>query len=138
MHLELLFFTLHDFKIFYQRTNNTNTHNNVIGGISTFQKGLNYLFTSAGFYFKSKAIEDSHKGQSNMASNFWPLFFIMYISEVLTFFWSIGYPAKSVFSVAVCIYQIHVFDRAFFLLTISMAMAIKRSGWWHVVRDSHP
>ena len=58
----ILFFTLHVFKKFYQRMNKTNIHNN-IGNISSFQNGLNDIFSSAGFYFNSKVIEGSHKGK---------------------------------------------------------------------------
>ena len=42
--------------------NKPNIHNNVIGGISSFQNEFNDLFSSTGFYFKSKVIEGSHKG----------------------------------------------------------------------------
>ena len=38
-------------------------HNNIID-ISSFQTGLNVLFSSTGFYFKSKVIEGSHKGEN--------------------------------------------------------------------------
>ena len=34
--------------------------NNIIG-ISSFQNWLNDIFSSTGFYFKSKVIEDSHE-----------------------------------------------------------------------------
>ena len=54
-------------------------HNNIIG-ISGFPNGL---FSSSGFYFKSKDIEGSHKGK--MLSSFWALL-KMYIFEVVTFF----------------------------------------------------
>ena len=62
MHLEL-FFTLHVLKNFYPKMNKPNKHNNVIGGISSFQNGLNNLFSSTGFYSKIKVIEGSHKGK---------------------------------------------------------------------------
>ena len=58
-------------------------HNNIIG-ISGFPNGLNHLFSSSGFYFKSKDIEGSHKGK--MLSSFWTLLLKMYIFEVVTFF----------------------------------------------------
>ena len=63
--------------------NKLNIHNN--SGISSFQNGLNDLFTSTGFYFNSKIIEVSHKGKNNVF-NFWTLFSKMYIFEVVTFF----------------------------------------------------
>ena len=40
--------------------NKPNKQNNI--GISNFQTGLNDLFKSTGFYFKSKVIEGSHEG----------------------------------------------------------------------------
>ena len=49
----------------------------------------------------------------------------MYIFEVVTFFlvqWSSN---QLIFSVAVRIYKIHVFDEVFFLLTIRMPIATK-------------
>ena len=42
--------------------NKPNIHNNVIGGISSFQNEFNDLFSATGFYLKSKVIEGSHKG----------------------------------------------------------------------------
>ena len=59
-------------------------HNNVID-ISSLQTVLNVLFSSIGFYFKSKVIENSHK-RKNMFFNFWILLPKMYIFEVVTFF----------------------------------------------------
>ena len=44
--------------------NKTNIHNNIIGGISNFWNGLNDLFSSSGFYFKSKVIEGSRNGKN--------------------------------------------------------------------------
>ena len=41
--------------------NKLNIHNNN-DGISSFQNGLTELFSSTGFYFKSKVIEGFHKG----------------------------------------------------------------------------
>ena len=35
----------------------------IIGGITSFQNGLNDLFNASGFYFKSKVIEGSHRGE---------------------------------------------------------------------------
>ena len=40
--------------------------------MSSFQNGLNDLFSSTGFYFESKVIEGSHK-EKNMFFNFWAL-----------------------------------------------------------------
>ena len=45
----------------------------------------NDLFSSTGFYLKSKVIEDGHKGK-NMFFNFWELLFKMNNFEVVTFF----------------------------------------------------
>ena len=53
--------------------------------ISSFQNRLNNLFSSTGFYLKSKVIEYSHKGK-NMFFNFWALLLKMYIFAVVTFF----------------------------------------------------
>ena len=64
--------------------NKRNLHNNIIGSISSFQNGFNDLFTSTGFYFKSKVIEGSHKGK--MFFNFWVFSLKMYIFEVVAFF----------------------------------------------------
>ena len=41
------------------RINIPNPHNNIID-ISSFQTGLNVLFSATGFNFKSKVIEGSH------------------------------------------------------------------------------
>ena len=64
MHLKLFFFTLHAFNFFYPEINKPNIHNNIID-ISSFQNGLNDLFSSTDFYLKSKVIEgiSSHKGK---------------------------------------------------------------------------
>ena len=67
-HLELFLFTFHIFDFFYPRINIPNIYNNIID-ISSFQTGLNVIFNSTGFYFKSKVIEGSHKGK-NMFFNF--------------------------------------------------------------------
>ena len=45
--------------------NKPNIHNNIIDNILSFQNGLNDFFRSTGFYFKSKVIEGSHKGENN-------------------------------------------------------------------------
>ena len=64
--------------------NKPNIRNNIID-ISSFQNELNGLFSSTGFYLKSKVIEGSHKGK-NMFFNFRELFLKMYIVEIVTFF----------------------------------------------------
>ena len=46
---------------FYQSINKPNIHNNIIGGISSFQNGLSDHFISTDFNLKSKVIEVSHK-----------------------------------------------------------------------------
>ena len=51
----------------------------------------------------------------------WALFLNMY-----NYFSPSDYLINSVFSVAVRIYKIHVFDEAFFFLTIRMRMVTKR------------
>ena len=57
----------------------------------------NDLFSSTGFYLKSKVIEDSHKGK-NMFFNFWELLFKMNNFEVVTFFFLPSvYPINSIF-----------------------------------------
>ena len=69
---------------FYLRINKPNINNTIIG-ISSFETGINDLFSLTGFYFKSKVIQGSHKGK-NMFFNFWALLLKMYIFEVVTFF----------------------------------------------------
>ena len=80
------FFTylLHIFDFLYLKINKPNIHNNITD-ISNFQNGLNILFVSTGFYFKSKVLEGSHKGK-NVFFNFWALLVKMYIFAVLVFF----------------------------------------------------
>ena len=63
---------------FYLRINRPNIQNNIIV-ISSFQTGLNDLFSSTSFYFKSKVIEGSHK-KKNILGTFSQNF------EVVTFF----------------------------------------------------
>ena len=53
--------------------NKPNIHNNT-GSISSFQNGLNDLYSLTGFYFKIKVIEGSHKGKNNVFK-FLALFF---------------------------------------------------------------
>ena len=64
--------------------NKPNIQNNIIGSIPSFQNGLNKLFTSIGFYFKSKVIEGSLKGKNN-AFLILGTFFKMYIFQVVIF-----------------------------------------------------
>ena len=85
-------------------------------------------FYSTGFYFKSKVIEDSHKGK-NVFFNFWALLLKIYHLCVCDiFFSSSGYPVNSIFS-AVRIYKIHVLDEAFFLLTIRIPTVTHKYAW---------
>ena len=49
----------------------------------------------------------------------------MYISEVVTFFPSLAVIQSTQFLAAVHVYEIHIFDEAFLLLTIRMPMATK-------------
>ena len=58
-----LFFTLQIFNYFYSEINKRNIYNNTID-ISSFQNGLNNLFSKTGFYLKSKVIEGSHKAKN--------------------------------------------------------------------------
>ena len=94
--------------------NKPNIRNNIID-ISSFQNELNGLFSSTGFYLKSKVIEGSHKGK-NMFFNFWALL-KMYIFEVVTFFSCLVFIQSTQFW-----FKIRVFDEAFFPLTIRMPM----------------
>ena len=80
MHLNLFFSTLYSFNFLYPEINKANIHNNIID-ISSFQNGLNDLYSSTGFYLKSKVIEVSHK-EKNLGA----LLLKMYIFEVATFF----------------------------------------------------
>ena len=64
--------------------NKPNIQNNIIGSIPSFQNGLNKLFTSIGFYFKSKVIESSLKGKNNVFLIL-GTFFKMYIFQVVIF-----------------------------------------------------
>ena len=123
MHLKLFFFTLHIFNLFYPEINKPNIHNNIID-ISSFQNGLDDLFSSTGFYLKSKVIEGSHKGK-NMFFNFWALLLKMYIFEVVTFFSCLVVIQSTQFFSVSTFYKIHVFDEPFFLLTIRMLMITK-------------
>ena len=61
-----------------------NIRNNIFD-ILSFETGLNVLFTSTGFYFKSKVIEDNQKGKIYFFDS-WVLLPKMYIFEVVTFF----------------------------------------------------
>ena len=91
---------------------------NIIGSISSFRNLRQY--SSTGFFFKSKVIEGNHKRK--VFFNFWALFFKKNIH-----FWGCD-----IFSYPVVIQstqsfsgQIHVFNEAFFLLTVRMPMATK-------------
>ena len=106
---KLLFFTLLIFRTFYQRMNKPNIHND-IGSISSFQNELNDLFSSTGFYLKSKVIEGRHKGENNMLFNYWALYFKMYILRSWNFFSPSGYPINSIFQ------RQYVFIRIMFLM----------------------
>ena len=78
----------------YLRVNKPNIHNSI--GISSFQTGLNDVFSSTSFYFKSKVIEGNHKGK-NMFLNFCSLL-KMYVFEVVIFFsLPSGYSINSIF-----------------------------------------
>ena len=87
--------------------NKPNINNNIIG-ISRFK----CPFSSTGLYFKSKVIEGSHKVKKYAFLNFGQIFQNVHF----------GYPINSIVSSAQAlrIYKIHVFDEAFFLLTIRM------------------
>ena len=64
--------------------NKPNIQNNIIGSIPSFQNGLNKLFSSIGFCFKSKVIEGSLKGK-NKVFLILGTFFKMYIFQVVIF-----------------------------------------------------
>lgn len=90
-------------------------HTNIIG-IFSFQNGFNHPFISTGLYFKSKTGKASpeikkcfvfqHQGLG--------LFSSVYISEVLIFFLADCLSNQLIFSVAVHMFRVHVFDKAFF------------------------
>ena len=103
--------------------NKPNIRNNIID-IPSFQNGLNGLFSSTGFYLKSKVIEGSHKGKK-MFFNILALLFKIYIFEVVTFFSFVVVIQSTQFLVVVYIYKISVFDEAFFHLIIRMPMITK-------------
>ena len=123
MHLNLFFSTLYSFNFLYPEINKANIHNNIID-ISSFQNGLNDLYSSTGFYLKSKVIEGSHKGKK-MFFNILALLFKIYIFEVVTFFSFVVVIQSTQFLVVVYIYKISVFDEAFFHLIIRMPMITK-------------
>ena len=76
--------------------NKPNIQNN-IDSISSFQNGLNDLFSSPGFYFKSKVIEGNHKGK---IIYFW-LFGHFFLKCTFLWLWHFfllsGYPVNSNF-----------------------------------------
>ena len=80
----MIVFYIAYFYFFYPEVNKPNIHNNIID-ISDFQNWVNVLFSSTGFYLKSKVIEGSHKVKS-IFFNFWAPLLKMYIFEVVTFF----------------------------------------------------
>ena len=59
-------------------------HNNIID-MSSFENGLNDLFSSNGFYVKIKVSERTNQGK-NKFFNFWALLLKMYIFEMVTIF----------------------------------------------------
>ena len=69
LHLKLS----HEFYIIYPRMKKSNQTYKTTSGISSFQNGFNHLFSSTGFYFKSKVIEASHT-RKNMSFNFGAFF----------------------------------------------------------------
>ena len=76
----VLFYTLH---FFSPKINKPNIHNNI--DISSFQNGLNDLFSSTGFYLTSKVIEGSHNGKNMFFFNFWAFLFKIHIFQVVAF-----------------------------------------------------
>ena len=89
-------FSVFKIVLFYLKINKPNMHNNIID-ISSFQNGLNVLFSSTGFYLKSKVLEGSHKGK-NMFFCFWTLLHKIYIFVVVIFFFLHScYPINSIF-----------------------------------------
>ena len=103
------------------RINKPNIQKNIIV-ISSFKTGPNDLFSSTGFYFKSKVIEGSHK-KKNVFLNFWALFLKIYIFDILLL---PSYPINSVFQWQYVSIRFHVFHEAVFLLTIKMPIVTKR------------
>ena len=99
----------------YLRVNIPNIHNN-INDISSFQAGLNVLFSSTGFYFKSKVIKGSHKGEKYVSLIFGHFLPKCTFLRLWHFFLALWLSSQVNFSVAVHIYKIHVFDEVFFLL----------------------
>ena len=69
---------------FYPRMNKPNIHSNIIV-ISSFQNGLNDLFSSTGFSFGAKLYKAVIRG-IHVFFNFCTLFLKIYIFEVVTFF----------------------------------------------------
>ena len=116
---------MHVFNFLSEKEQNKHDNNNI--DISSFQNGLNNLFSSTGFYLKSKVIEGNYKGENmffnfrgNSSQNF------SYIFKVVKFLLAQWLSNQLSFSVAVHIYKILVFDKAFFfLLTIKMPMINK-------------
>ena len=87
--------------------------------------GFNDIFSTTGFYFKSKVIEGSHKGKICFFT-FWALLFKMQIFEVVTFCSSsTGDPVNSIFQWQYAFIRFIFFYKAFFLLTVRMPMVTK-------------
>ena len=91
-----------------------NIHNKIID-ISSFQTGLNVLFSSTGFYIKSKVIECSIRGKICLLifGHFLPKCTFLRLWHFFHAWWLSSQLSSSV---EVHIYKIHVFDEAFYLL----------------------
>ena len=110
---------------FYLRIDKPNIQNNIIV-ISSFQTGLNELFSSTGFYFESKVIEGSHEKKKKK----YVFKFLGFFSQNFYFwsgdiFLSPSYPINSVFQWQYVSIRFQVFDEAVFLLTIKMPIVTK-------------
>ena len=78
--------------------------NNIID-ISSFLTGMDILFNSTGFYFKSKVLV-CHNGKTiYIFFNFWALLPKMYIFEIMTFLLAKWCSSQLKYSVAVHIYE---------------------------------
>ena len=66
MHVELFFFTLH-ISVFILSENKQTKNTQYVIDILSLQNGFQNLFSFTGFHFKSKVIEDSHKGKIYIA-----------------------------------------------------------------------
>ena len=79
---------------FIPNVNKRNILNNIID-ISSFQNELNDVFSSIGFYLRSKIIESSHKGEDMLSYE--SLDFLSKCWWFWMFFLSSDYPINSVF-----------------------------------------